>query len=72
MSAGTRLLDTTFYAAFSGATGKRDIIRALLAAKDNPSLVMNVIAKINNTALAGLTDAATIYDPADSFSTASS
>ena len=71
MSAASKMLDTTFYAAFSGATAKRDIIRALLAAKDNPSKVMNVIAKLNNTDVTGLTDGATIYDPANSFNTAS-
>ncbi len=58
---------TTDYPVFSGATGKRDCLRALLAAKGNTSRVQGVMFQIANSDLNGWTDKSTLYDPRDCF-----
>lgn len=61
---------TTDYPAFSGATGKRDMLQELWESKDCPGVMIDIIFRISNTDLNALTDKSTIYDPADTFTSA--
>jgi len=59
--------DTTDYPALTTATGKQELLRLLLKEAHNAPNIHAIIYRINNTDLTGLTDGATVYDPADSF-----
>jgi len=64
--------NTTQYPAFSGTTGKRDMLRELIRVKDHGGeSFMAVVAKIANTDLDALTDKSTVYIPNDSYNAAS-
>lgn len=62
--------DTTAFPALTTATGKQEFIRLLLQEAFMCPTLMYLIARLNNTDLTGLTDGATIYDPADTFASA--
>lgn len=63
-------ISTTDYPAFSGATGKRDLIRALVTASRSRTNIKAVIYRIANTDLDALTDKSTVYVPDDNFASA--
>jgi hypothetical protein len=62
--------DTTSFPAFSGTTGKRDLIRALLKTLESKSNDMSIVYRINNTDLDALTDKSTVYKAVNRFASA--
>lgn len=57
----------TDYPVLTQATGKQELLRLLLNEAHNAPNIHAIIFRLNNTNLTGLTDGATIYDPADTF-----
>ena len=60
----------TDYPGFSGATCKRDILRALMDYAHESTGLMAVILRINRSDLATITDGDTHYDTANNFQSA--
>ena len=56
-------VSTTDYPAFSGTTGKQDMLRELWASKGSMGAMQQLIFRIANTDFDALTDKSTIYTP---------
>ncbi len=60
--------DTTACPAFTGATAKQEILRAIeTEIGPNCPNIMALLFRINNSDLSALTDGATVYIPTDGF-----
>ena len=61
---------TDDFPAFSGTTGKRDMLQELWATRNSPGALQGLIFRISNTHFDALTDKSTLYDPSDTFTSA--
>lgn len=61
---------TDDYPVLTAATAKQEMLKELAAVAHGNTALWSVIYRINNTDLSGTTDGATIYDDADTFTSA--